>query len=112
MPFAKKSSKIAIYKCVKDNANAPKSEFTHLNNAKGGIKRFFMRFSNLEAEITRTGLSVEEVGKELGFTKCTIYNRLACRSNWTLKDMLKVQKFINDKLKSKLTLDYLFAQGD
>lgn len=71
-----------------------------------------MRFSNLEAEIARTGLSVEEVGKELGFTKCTIYNRLGCRSNWTLNDMLKVQKFINDRTQSKLTLDYLFAQGD
>lgn len=71
-----------------------------------------MRFRNLEAEITRLGLSVEEFGNELGFTKCTFYNRLGCRSNWTLTDMLKVQKFINDRTQSKLTLDYLFMQGD
>ena len=71
-----------------------------------------MRFSNLEAEITRIGLSVEEFGKKFGFKKGTMYNRLNCKTKWTLPDMLKVQKFINDKTQSNLTLDYLFAQGD
>lgn len=71
-----------------------------------------MRFRNLEAEITRIGLSVEEFGNELGFTKGTMYNRLNCKTNWTLTDMRKVQKLINDRTQSKLTLDYLFMQGD
>lgn len=70
-----------------------------------------MRFNNLEAEFKRTGLSVEEIGNELGFAKCVIYNRLANKTNWTLNDMLKVQKFVNDRTQQRLTLDYLFAKG-
>jgi hypothetical protein len=71
-----------------------------------------MRFNNLEAEFARIGLSVEEVGKELGFAKALMYNRLANKTNWTLNDMLKIQKFVNDRTKQRLTLDYLFAKGD
>ena len=70
-----------------------------------------MRFKNLEAEFTRMGLSVEKIGQELGFEKATLYNRLSCKTNWTLNDMLKVQKFVNEKTKSHYTLDYLFAKG-
>jgi len=66
----------------------------------------------LEAEFARIGLSVEEIGNELGFAKCVIYNRLANKTKWTLNDMLKVQKFVNEKLKEHFTLDYLFAKGD
>lgn len=71
-----------------------------------------MRFKNLEAEFARMGLSVEEVGNELGFAKALMYNRLANKTNWTLNDMLKIQKFINDRTQSHFTLDYLFARGD
>ena len=70
-----------------------------------------MRFKNLEAEFKRIGLSVEEIGNELGFAKCVMYNRLANKTNWTLNDMLKVQKFVNDRTQQRLTLDYLFAKG-
>lgn len=80
-------------------------------NLKGGKKRA-MRFKNLEAEFARIGLSVEEVAKELGFAKVVMYNRLANKTKWTLNDMLKVQKFVNDRTKSHFTLDYLFAKGD
>ena len=71
-----------------------------------------MRFKNLEAEFARIGLSVEEVGNRLGFAKVVMYNRLANKTNWTLNDMLKVQKLINDATGSHLTLDYLFAKGE
>jgi hypothetical protein len=71
-----------------------------------------MRFKNLEAEFARMGLSVEDVGNALGFSKCLMYNRLANKTNWTLSDMLKVQKFVNEKTQQHLTLDYLFAKGD
>ena len=70
-----------------------------------------MRFVNLEAEFKRMGLSVEDVGNELGFAKCVMYNRLNSKTNWTLGDMLKIQKFVNDKTQSHYTLDYLFAKG-
>ncbi len=70
-----------------------------------------MRFKNLEAEFARIGLSVEEVGDKLGFAKTLIYNRLSGKTNWTLGDMLKVQKFVNDNTQSHYTLDYLFAKG-
>lgn len=70
-----------------------------------------MRFINLEAEIARMGLSVEEFGNKLGFAKALIYNRLSGKTNWILGDMLKVQKFINDVTQSHYTLDYLFAKG-
>ncbi len=71
-----------------------------------------MRFKNLEAEFARMGLSVEEVANKLGFAKCVMYNRLANKTKWTLNDMLKVQKFVNDGTNQRLTLDYLFAKGD
>lgn len=70
-----------------------------------------MRFKNLEAEFARMGLSVEEVASKLGFAKALIYNRLSGKTNWTLGDMLKLQKFINDRTQSHYTLDYLFAKG-
>lgn len=70
-----------------------------------------MRFRNLEAEFARMGLSVDEVAQTLGFAKALIYNRLSGKTNWTLGDMLKIQKFINDKTKAHYTLDYLFAKG-
>lgn len=71
-----------------------------------------MRFKNLEAEFARLGLSVEEVGNELGFAKAVMYNRLANKTKWTLNDMLKVQKLVNERTNSHFTLDYLFAKGD
>lgn len=71
-----------------------------------------MRFSNLEAEFARMGLSIEEVGAELGFAKALMYNRLACKTNWTLSDMLKIQKLVNDRTQSNHTLDYLFCRGN
>ena len=70
-----------------------------------------MRFSNLEAEFARMGLSVEEVGKELGVSKVLIYNRLNGRTSWTLSDMLQVQQLVNGRTKSHYTLDYLFSKG-
>ena len=70
-----------------------------------------MRFINLEAEFARIGLSVDEVGQSLGFQKAVMYNRLNGKTNWTLQDMLKIQKFINEKAHAHYTLDYLFARG-
>lgn len=70
-----------------------------------------MRFNNLEAEFARMNLSVEEVASKLGFAKALIYNRLSGKTNWTLGDMLKLQKFINERTQSDYTLDYLFAKG-
>ncbi len=67
-----------------------------------------MRFKNLEAEFTRINMSVDEIGQKLGFAKCTLYNRLNSKTNWTLNDMLKMQKFINEKTNSNYSLDYLF----
>ena len=79
-------------------------------NIKRGLKRA-MRFNNLEAEFARMGLSVDEVGQQLGFSRAILYNRLNCRTNWTLGDMLKILKFVNAKTNSNYTLDYLFARG-
>lgn len=70
-----------------------------------------MRYANLEAEFTRMGLSVEEVGEKLGFAKVVLYNRLNGKTSWTLSDMLKVQKLVNDRLGKQYTLDYLFSKG-
>ena len=70
-----------------------------------------MGFRNLEAEFARMGLSVEEVGNKLGFAKCLMYNRLKGKTNWTLSDMLKIQKFVNERTQSHYTLDYLFSKG-
>ena len=67
-----------------------------------------MKFNNLEAEIKRTGLSVENVASELNFERVPLYNRLSGKTKWTLFDMIKIQNFINLKTSQHLTLDYLF----
>lgn len=67
-----------------------------------------MKFYNLEAEIKRTGMSVETIASELHFERATFYNRLSGKTKWTLFDMLKIQNFLNLKTNQKLTLDYLF----
>lgn len=67
-----------------------------------------MRFYNLEAELKRTGLSVENVASELSFERATFYNRLNGKTKWTLGDMLSVQNFLNKRTSQNLTLDYLF----
>lgn len=67
-----------------------------------------MKFNNLEAEIKRTGQSVETVAYELDFERATLYNRLSGKTKWTLSDMIKIQNFLNLKTKQNLTLDYLF----
>lgn len=70
-----------------------------------------MRFSNLEAEIARIGMSPEKVGEAIGMSKQIIYNRLNGKTKWTLTEMLKIQRLINSKSNAKNTLDYLFARG-
>ena len=67
-----------------------------------------MRFNNLEAEIKRTGLNIENVASELNFERATLYNRLNGKTKWTLGDMLRLQNFLNKKTSQQLTLDYLF----
>ena len=67
-----------------------------------------MRFSNLEAEIKRADLSVDDVAKALDYDRATLYNRLNGKTKWTLCDMLKVQEYLNEKTGQHLALDYLF----
>lgn len=70
-----------------------------------------MRFSNLEAEIARIGMSPEKVGEAIGMSRQIIYNRLNGKTKWTLVEMLKIQRVINSKSNAKYTLDYLFARS-
>lgn len=70
------------------------------------------KFSNLEAEITRMGMSNVEFSKQVGIETVTFYNRLKGSTTWKLTDMRKVQKFINEKLNQNYTLDYLFTSEE
>ena len=71
-----------------------------------------MKFKNLEAEITRMGMSNVEFSKKVGIETVTFYNRLKGSTTWKLTDMRKVQKFINEKLNQNYTLDYLFTSEE
>ena len=71
-----------------------------------------MKFKNLEAEITRTGMSNVEFSKKVGIETVTFYNRLKGATTWKLTDMRKVQKFINERLNQNYTLDYLFTSEE
>ena len=71
-----------------------------------------MKFSNIEAEITRMGMSNVEFSKKVGIETVTFYNRLKGSTTWKLTDMRKVQKFINEKLNQNYTLDYLFTSEE
>ena len=67
-------------------------------------------FRNLHAEISRAGFSQEKIAELSNTSYGNFLNKIKGKRTWTLKEMLSIQKVINEKLDAQLSLDYLFKQ--
>ena len=62
------------------------------------------RYANLEAEITRKGLSKKEIAETLGVRLATVYNKLKGKCPFTLDEAFKIR----NKHFPDFALEYLF----
>lgn len=62
--------------------------------------------NNLRAEMTRNNILYEDLAKATGRDVKSISNKIACRTEFTRKEMLIIKKTFF----SELTMDYLFSQ--
>ena len=67
-------------------------------------------YNNLSAEISRLNISLTEFAEAIGMTRQAYNNKKRGISNWTLNEMVIVQKFINTQQNTNYTLDYLFKK--
>lgn len=67
-------------------------------------------YNNLNAELSRGNISVSEIVDETGITRQSFINKKKDKSKWKLNEMVKIQSYINSKLDTDYTLDYLFKK--
>ena len=65
---------------------------------------------NLLAEMARAGFTIKELASLTDIKEKTFSIKVKGRTEWILKEMLAVQKVINEKLNANYTLDYLFEK--
>lgn len=69
-------------------------------------------YRNLEAELVRYNITKPELARILNISIKSLYNRINGITDWNVEEVKKIQKYINDKSSSQLTLDYLFEEYD
>ena len=67
-------------------------------------------YSNLNAEISRANIDVNQIVSIAKITRPTFIKRKKGISDWKLSEMLLIQRYINEKLNTNYTLDYLFKR--
>lgn len=67
-------------------------------------------YNNLNAELSRGNISVNEIAEDIGITRQAFINKKKDKSKWKLNEMTKIQNYINSKLDTNYTLDYLFKR--
>lgn len=67
-------------------------------------------YNNLNAELSRGNISVNEIAEDIGITRQAFINKKKDKSKWKLNEMVKIQDYINSKLDTNYTLDYLFQK--
>ena len=72
------------------------------------VERSDEMLRNLIAEIARKNLRYRDLAEVTDNTERSIGNKIACRTEFTRKEMLQIKK----KLFPECTLDYLFEQKD
>ena len=75
--------------------------YTKTNERRMHMSR---RYSNLEAEIARKGVSKKEIAETLGVRLATVYNKLKGKCPFTLDEAFKIR----NKHFPDFTLEYLF----
>ena len=67
-------------------------------------------YNNLNAELSRGNISLNEIAEDIGITRQSFINKKKGTRNWKLNEMVKIQTYINSKLDTNYTLDYLFQK--
>ena len=67
-------------------------------------------YRNLSAELSRANISITELANDMGITRQAFINKKKDTSKWKLNEMIKIQNYINSKLNTNYTLDYLFKK--
>ncbi len=67
-------------------------------------------YNNLSAEISRANISITELVEDIGITRQAFNNKRKNITKWKLNEMLKIQAYINSKLDTNYSLDYLFKR--
>ena len=67
-------------------------------------------YNNLNAELSRGNISLNEIAEDIGITRQAFINKKKGKTNWKLNEMVSIQEYINSKLNTNYTLDYLFQK--
>lgn len=67
-------------------------------------------YKNLNAEISRADISIVELCEDIGITRQAFINKRKDKNEWKLNEMIKIQDYINTKLNTNYSLDYLFQR--
>lgn len=67
-------------------------------------------FRNLHAEISRAGLTQENLAELINTSYGSLLNKIKGKRVWNLKEMVAIQEVLNQKLDANLSLDYLFKE--
>lgn len=65
-------------------------------------------FRNLMAEMSRAGYNYKKMAQEIGIGERAFSKKINGKTDWTITEILAIQKKINNKLGKTYTLDYLF----
>ena len=61
--------------------------------------------------MSRAKLTFKALSDIIGISMSTIYNKKSGVSDWTLAEMVDIQKVLQEKTKQELPLDYLFMKS-
>lgn len=69
-------------------------------------------FSNLEAELSRAGLSKVALAQIIGVSNGALYSKISGKTEFNLGEMQAIANCLETMTEQKLTLDYLFKRGE
>lgn len=67
-------------------------------------------YDNLKAEMSRRKVTGMVMASVLHITHATFYHKMKGKADWTLSQMLTIQRYLNNLGNDYLTLDYLFKK--
>ena len=65
---------------------------------------------NLLAELARAGFTNKAMAEKIDIGERPFGYKIKGITDWTLKEMVAIQKILNDELGTSYTLDYLFKR--
>lgn len=65
---------------------------------------------NLLAEMARAGFTNKALAEKVDVGEVAFGNKIKGKTEWQLKEMLAIQKILNEELNATYSLDYLFKK--